>query len=554
MKEINLDRFSGFMKPKEAEQKLKQPVKKSILGYTRVSSKRQIEGYSIDEQNRNIREFAAANGYELIDILGGKYESAKGDFTRKEFTLLYNTVTKMRPKPYAIAIKFISRFSRSGGGAIGLVEDLVTNKGIHLIETSTGICTNTEDGKIQIYDKLLEALKENKERLDEAGNWLGKAPFGYDTYGKRVIDDDKLRGKQKIVLNEQGEHLREAWKWKVLGWSDAQIQKELKDRYGMKISICRLGYIWSNPFYAGVNRNSLLDHPVKGNWEAIVSEEDFFKVNYKEDPLKARAYNTEGNAEYPLAHFAVCSKCGHIMVGYTNKKRGISYYKCKTCTKNYNADTLEHSRNKGLNDVFAEMLSDYSLDERYKAPMMDMVKEMLCGGNNVEQCIKALDKQIAEIEAKETVLEDKYLFEHFPLDKYEARAAQLNADKMRLQVEREELVEKSSNTFSDVENAIDTICNVHIYWKLEDLETKKRVQELVFPQGILINPENREVLTPEINPFFIKKSCNSDSCDKDGQKNKADFQPYSQTVAGSRIELSDSLSIASMSMRCVGIF
>ena len=51
MSEINLNRFSGFIKPKESEQKgLAQPEKKRIIGYTRVSSKRQIEGYSIDVQ------------------------------------------------------------------------------------------------------------------------------------------------------------------------------------------------------------------------------------------------------------------------------------------------------------------------------------------------------------------------------------------------------------------------------------------------------------------------------------------------------------------------
>ena len=548
MNEINVSRFSGFMKPKEAEQKQKQPDKKRILGYTRVSSKRQIEGYSIEEQERSIREFAKAHDYELIDIKGGQYESAKGDFTRKEFKALIELATKMKPKPYAIAIKFISRFSRSGGNAIGLVEELVSEKGIHLIETSTGLCTNNEDEKIQIFDKLLDALKENKERLKrtlpgmksfvEDGNWLGKAPLGYDTYGKRVLDDNKLRGKQKIVLNKEGEHLREAWKWKVMGWTDAQIKQELWDRYKMKISICRLGYIWQNPFYAGVSTNSLLDHPIKGKWEAIVSEEDFFKVNYKEDPLKARSYNTEGNLEYPLAHFAVCSKCGHIMVGYTNKKRGISYYKCKTCTKNFNADTLRHSRNKGLNDVFAEMLSDYSLDKRFKQPMIDMVSETLCGGDNVEQCIKTLTKGIADIKAKEDALDEKYFIDNTcPKDKYESMSAKLVAERGRLEVEKDELVRKSSNSFESVENAIDTICKTHSYWKLEDLAIKKRVQEMVFPQGILINPENREVLTPEINPFFIKKPCNSNGCEEGEQKNKADFQPYSQAVAGMRIEL-----------------
>lgn len=548
MNEINLERFKGFVKPNEDEKRwYAQSEKKRIIGYTRVSSKQQTKGYSIEEQDKNIREFAATNGYELIDVLGGKYESAKGDFTRKEFTALYNQVIKMKPKPYGIAIKFISRFSRSGGGAIGLVEDLVTNKGIHLIETSTGLCTNTLDGKIRVYDKLLDALKENKERLERTlpgmksfvseGNWLGKAPLGYDTYGTRVSDSDKLRGKQKIVLNKQGERLREAWKWKVLGWSDAQIAKELNDRYGMNVSICRLGYIWRNPFYAGVCVSKLIGKPVKGNWEAIVSEEDFFKINYKEDPLKARKYNTEGKAEYPLAHFAICAKCGHIMVGYTNRKRGIHYYKCKTCRKNYNADTLTHSRNKGLNDVFSELLSDYTPEERFKAPMIDMVKEMMCGGNNLELCKKSLKKQIEDIKKKEESLEEKYLFDGFPKEKYEVMSAKLQRERGRYEMELEELVEQSSNSYDEVEKAIDIIYKSHIYWKLEDIETKKRVQELVFPQGILINPDNREVLTPEVNPLFVKNHCNSSDCEDTKNESKTDSVPCSHSVAGMRIEL-----------------
>ena len=551
MENVNLERFKGFIKPKDDKnQQQSKPERKRIVGYTRVSSKRQIEGYSIEEQERNIREFAKAHDYYLIDVLGGKYESAKGDFTRKEFKRLYEMVTKMKPKPYAIAIKFISRFSRSGGGAIGLVEDLVMNKGIHLLETSSGLCTDNEDGKLRIYEKLLEAMKENKERLErtlpgmksflEAGNWLGKAPFGYDTYGKRVTDDDKLRGKQKIVLNEQGKHLREAWKWKVLGWSDAQIKKELWDRYQMKISICRLGYIWSNPFYAGVSVNKLLDKPVKGNWEAIVSEKDFFKINYKDDPLAVRKYNTEGNVEYPLAHFAYCSHCGHIMVGYTNKKKGISYYKCKTCKKNYNADTLTHSRNKGINDVFADMLSQYSFDERLKKVLFEAVVEKMCVGNHTKEYLDNLESQIKAIKVKEEALDDKYLYHGFPQDKYDAEVAKLNAERMCLEVDRDEVMEKSSNSLEDVKNAVDLICKAHIFWALGDLASKKKLQDTIFPKGILINPDNREVLTPEVNPFFIKTSSNSSDCESTKEKSKTNFQSCSQSVAGSRIELETS--------------
>ena len=545
MESVDLERFNGFIKKDSNNKQQSKPENIRIIGYTRVSTKRQIEGYSIEDQLKNIREFAIKNNYELIDIINGEYESAKGDFTRKEFSRLYNTAVNMTPRPYAIAIKFISRFSRSDR-SIGLVDDLVFNKGIHLLETSSGICTDTVEGRIIIYEKLIESEKENIIRLErtlpgmktflELGNWLGKAPLGYSTYGKRVVDDTKLRGKQTIVLNEDGEHLKDAWKWKIMGWSNAQIRQELWDKYQMKVSVKRLSCIWQNPFYAGICINKLMDKPVKGNWEPIVSEKDFLKINHKEDPGTIRKYQSEGNIGYPLAHFAICSKCGRLMVGYTNKRKGISYYKCNSCNHNYNADTLKHSLTKGINDVFSDMLNQYSCDERLKEALFDTVVEKMCGGNAVKEYLENLDKQIKEIKNKEDKLYKKYVYEDFPKDKYETMLSELLDEKSILEVKRDEIIEKKSNSLEDVKKSIDTICNVHIFWKLGDLESKKKIQEMVFPEGISINPDTREVLTNAVNPFFILKQCNSTDCDSKKNENDAILKHHSHFVSGKGIE------------------
>ena len=92
MESVNLERFKCFMKPNEDKGKSSsQPERRRMIGYTRVSTKRQIEGYSIEEQRENIQEFAKKHNYDLVDIIDGQYESAKTDFTRKEFKRLYET-------------------------------------------------------------------------------------------------------------------------------------------------------------------------------------------------------------------------------------------------------------------------------------------------------------------------------------------------------------------------------------------------------------------------------------------------------------------------------
>jgi DNA invertase Pin-like site-specific DNA recombinase len=155
MSELNY--FKKLKRKKEKE----SLIKKDVWLYTRVSTKLQFEkNGSIETQLEGSKEFASKNEMQIIQTFGGSYESAKGDFTRKEFKNLIDQVRKKRTKPYGILIYKINRFSRSGGSAIALVNELVERYGVHLIETFSGKSTETERGKVEVYENLLKARKD----------------------------------------------------------------------------------------------------------------------------------------------------------------------------------------------------------------------------------------------------------------------------------------------------------------------------------------------------------------------------------------------------------
>ncbi len=47
--------------------------KKLVGGYIRVSTERQVEGYSIEGQITQIEQYCQFNGYELVDICRSGY-------------------------------------------------------------------------------------------------------------------------------------------------------------------------------------------------------------------------------------------------------------------------------------------------------------------------------------------------------------------------------------------------------------------------------------------------------------------------------------------------
>src|SRR5258705_10045800 len=96
-----LDYFKKFFPVKESNVRLNFEA----WSYSRVSSKEQFEqNSSVERQKEANRDYARSNGLTIIEEFGGTYESAKSDFTRKEFKRLIDKGQRNRKKPYAILV------------------------------------------------------------------------------------------------------------------------------------------------------------------------------------------------------------------------------------------------------------------------------------------------------------------------------------------------------------------------------------------------------------------------------------------------------------------
>ena len=507
----DLSKFKSFAKTST----IQKDSNNDVWVYTRVSSKEQYDNHSLNNQKEHAISYAKENGYKIVHEFGGTYESASGDISRKEFQRLLAEVRKAEKKPKAILLYKINRFSRTGANGIALAKELIEDLGVHLIEVSSGKTSFKERDRLEIYSSLLSAREETLNKLDvsvpgmisflKGGNWLGKAPRGYDHYGQRVANYSMKRENQKIVVNEEGKILRKAWSWKLKGLRDSEIRKELKDMYNLKISKQSLSSMWRNPFYCGVLIHKLLgEKVVEGNWEKLIDTDVFFQV---QDIINGnhQGYNHQKqNEKFPLAGDLKCSKCQKKLTHYENKKKGLLYYKCNYCKgENLNAETTMKSKKKGAHDSFIDTLGSFKIDDKVIPLFKEQLELTFKVMNEETQDEKArLDKNIRALESDFKIIKKRYA-----LGKIEEEIfAELKEDHIKeitlLETKMGKCSSKLSNLTSYIDNSIEICNNIDLCWKNGTYKVKKDVQKLVFPEGVMYDKENESYLTTRRNAFF----------------------------------------------------
>ena len=443
----------------------------------------------------------------------------------------------------------MSRFSRSGGGAIGLVNELLHELGVHLIEVSTGKNTFTPRGEMEIIESLIHARKENIERAEitrpglerfiREGNRLGKAPRGYDHRGPRVNDPTRHSPVQELVINAEGKLLKRAWEWKLEEQPDYLIRQKL-ERLGLKMSKQGLSEMWRKPFYCSINVNKFCNKPIQGNWKPLVSVSDFKTINDILDGKRSGYVQTKLVLERPLQSNMLCDTCGGKLTGYKKSKSNSEYhyYKCQTkgCCSDMNANTSRKS--VGLNDRFVELLEAISLPENalelFREQMVLTINTLNQDKLNTEE---ALLERIALAKTQRENLENKFYIENgMPSATFERLITKLDSE---IEVMNEQLP-NSGAELSNYESLVESCCqfsqNLSKHWRSGGLEIKTRLLKLLFPDGLVLIPSKRTYRTNSINSLFV---CIADVARDSGIKKKdsTGINPIeSSLVAGAGLE------------------
>ena len=119
-----------------------------------------------------------------------------------------------------------------------------------------------------------------------------------------------------------------------------------------------------------------------------------------------------------------------------------------------------------------------------------------------EQMKISINRRLKELKNKKETLESRFAFGEIDKELYNRFNDTLATEVVEIEGKLEDFQIKISNLDKKVSELIEFSKNISKIWVSGEYETKLSVQKLLFPRGIVINPEDRTYRTSNLNPIF----------------------------------------------------
>ena len=456
------------------------------LIYNRVSTKQQTKSLSLPTQKKECEAYCARNGLQVVKVFSEKGESAK-TADRTELRKLLAFCRDNKKQIDFVVVYSLSRFARSTVDHLAL-RTVLAGLGISLRsvtepidDSSTGKLVETVLSAVAQFDNDQKAdrTRAGMRHALELGRWTHQAPLGFvpgQKGGPSLLHDE---GKAELVRRAfeefaSGKYQQRELLQKLTRW-------DLRTRRGQRLAPQSLRALLRNRLYAGWVELPKWDISVRGDFEPIVSEAVFDRV---QAVLSGRGgaprRHARDNPDYPLRRFVRCRECGRPLTGSGSMghSRRYRYYHCTFCGVRVRKEALE--------DAFRGLLT--RLQPRpeymklYNAVVVDVWKESRA---EVRKARARLERRVAELRQREDRLEEAFIHRR-EIDRqtYERQRDKLREQVMLAEVELAEATGEELDVEGVLAFAQHVLTNAARLWEQAPLDQRQRLQAVLFPKGL----------------------------------------------------------------------
>lgn len=417
-----------------------EAAKKAVI-WTRVSSREQEEGYSLDAQKDRSTTYCRAKGLEILAVFEIVESSTRG--TREQFYEMINFV-KRQKSCIALVCDKVDRLQRSFR-EVPVLEELRKSRKIELHFVTEGQMLNAKSNSSQImsyqcFVMMAESYTNNisdnvcrsLEEMRKKGKWAHHAPVGY----KNVRD---ANGNSDIVLDEDNHFIitRLFKEFSIGTYNLEQITRKAAD-LGLKMKTSKKLHkqtvrgILSNRFYVGEMYSGGQYYP-----HCYPRLTDNYTFDRCQEILEGKANHKVQKHEYVFKGLVRCKNCGGVVSTDINvhsaKKKGGEkiVYKYLFCPQCGGYRTREEN---GVEKVREALKTLKNMPKSVVEKLVACLDEEIYKDHKMEiEAKKALDRQIAGFAEKESRLIDLFTGGSITQDLYTKKLTEYRQDKKKLE-------------------------------------------------------------------------------------------------------------------------
>jgi site-specific DNA recombinase len=460
--------------------------------YIRVSSDRQIENTSLDGQERACKDFCHKHGWKVTKLFREEGESAK-TAERPRFQEMLRYCKAATPRPSFVVFYAVDRFARSAHdhhvvkrhlASVGVLLRSATQP---LGESPTEALMEGLLSQFAQFDNAVRAERSTngmKARLS-SGSWPFKAPIGY-------MNAKTASGKTLVPDAERAPHVREAFIRFATGlYTKGEVREHvtimgLRTRSGAKVSPETFRRLLENPIYTGVLNVETWEGEHVACFDPLVDRETFNHVQHILKGLRPHIIpNQRNHPGFPLRAFVRCGGCDKpVTAGYSTGRHSVKYgyYHCQ----NASCPSKLNERREDMHEKFLDFVATITP----RPDLMKMFRETVESVwveryREVDARLSKLQETVSDLRKRRTKLYQAHVDDRLPTDVFLELKAELDAETMEAECKHDSARMDEIKVDEVLEFCERVLCNVPMLWRECSLGQQQRLQQVLFPQGVL---------------------------------------------------------------------